>query len=935
MNLPERKTRTALSVACLMTVGAILVVMEYPERGFAFKGENQASSEDRTHEVARLVELTQAVGMLREHYAFQARLRPRHMLFAALQGVEDALEYVLVSPAVDLDDSPLGDKKPLPQRFTVQVRGKTHSFSAAKVDDLYQMTWKLLEVFNQFHEDEETQRKMEDAAIEGMVSVLDPHTVYLDEAAFKEMKMSTRGSFGGLGIVISVRDGNLRVISVFPRTPASRGGLKKKDHIVRIGDESTINMLVSDAAKRMRGKPGSEVAIWVKRKGWDKPREFLLTRETIKVDSVLPRDLDGEIAYVHVKGFQQSTAKEVQAFLDETYPNEPPKGLILDLRGNSGGVMSSAVSLADLFLAQGNIVTTVEKASSAMETDRSANGDRYEKTAIVVLVDHGSASASEIVTAALKFRQRGLVMGTRTFGKGSIQYVNGLDRGALKLTVGQYVGPGMETIQGQGIDPHVQLLSIHYGKDIYLPSYATEFEGEAALPFHLDDTGALRIYDPPGFSLRYLPIDEKEEEDEFEYDAIRIDTPVHLAWAILANYPSPDPAVMLEQAMDYLESMRQFEALELADLASEWGKRWEPGMVSPEPGLSLDCAVTPSKLSAGEKGQIEVTVANNGTAPAPRLFARSGSSNYKLDGKTCLLGHVEPGGTASCVMHFKVHQSSPAREDRVFVDLLSGDEDLISSTSTTARVLPSGKPRLRMSYFVDDTRGNGDHAIQVGEQFEVVLHIANTGDRALKKGLATLKNLSGAALFLSRGRIELEGLKPGEEKTVRFDVRAQKQPEGDRWKFQLAVIDMKARSSFSATQDLPATSAGSDVKAEQSWPSPEEPFVFVQPAVKASTLPEHGRMGDADSLALTGTVDYGDRLPPSEAGVSVYLNGRKVALAYFGDIKENQQAVPFSLPITLEEGVNRIVVTAYQKNQSPAYMSLYYNRQSPANGRKE
>ena len=992
MTLFQIDFRKFLSVALLTAAGALLVLMDYPDRGLTFVPAEDRPPETPSQRLSELMELTQAVGLLREHYAFQARLDPGKMLLAALRGVEEEFEYALVTPSSDLGPLPGEGTFELPETVGVQLRDAARRFDVSEIEDLYHMTWKLMEILERFPTDEETAKRLEDAAVEGMLSVLDPHTVYLDEHELREMKLSTRGSFGGLGIVISVREGKLKVISVMPKTPAARGGLKKWDHIVQIGAESTINMTVTEAANQMRGKPGTPITVWILRKGFDAPRAFDLEREEIKVESVLAKGLDGDTAYVKVKGFQQSTAREVEKFLDETYPDRPPAGVVLDLRGNSGGVMNAAVKLADLFVGSGNIVTTVEKPRKGTETDAATPGDRYEGAAVIVLVDHASASASEIVTAALKYTDRALVLGQRTFGKGSVQYINELARGALKMTVAQYVGPNMEAIQGIGIDPHVELRRVRTGSRVRLPSFADRFEGEGALPHHLEKTGAVPVYEPPVFALRYVPERKPiREGEEQEYDAVVIDEPVQLAWSMLSLHADPSAGRMLDASFEFLDEMAQLEDEKLAGLAEEEGKRWAPGAVPLEPDLDVAVTFDSDRVVAGIEGRITVRVTNRSAVEVPKLYARTESTNYKLDGKSCLIGNLARGETSSCEMGYRVAYTSPDRTDRLFVDLLTGMDEPVASTSVVVKTDSALQPRLAFSYGIAEVEGNGDGLVQKGETFKLDLLLRNVGKGALEKGLAIAKNLSGASLFLSKGRVDITELPAGGTAAVEFALKAQEDPDDGAWRFELGVVDLSARTHFSSTQAIPAGTVGqkasdvaSTVRAGDGaylHPGPDsrlpdfgslekggvyqatgkmgdwyrlqltgsrwgwvrsdavddavprdefggirETFIAVEPHITFIRRTPDELMGDAQRLEIVGDVDFGEGHAPLECGVGIYNNGEKVDMMYAGSRARGQHMVPFHFTIKLEEGQNRIVVEAYQKNQSPVYRSMYYNR---------
>ncbi len=985
LRLPD--VRMTVAAACFLAAGILAALMDYPDRGPAFRyaGDQEDAVSPADYP---LVELGMAASLLREHYAFQGRLQPHRMLLAALQGMAEQYDWVLIAPAVDLEEGATPSEA-LPDRIEVRMRGRAVTFDIGGVEDLFQMVWQISDVFATFSPPEKEARELEDAAIRGMLSVLDPHTSYLDETEYKDMKLSTEGSFGGLGIVISVRNGKLTVMSVMAGTPASRAGLVKGDVITRIDKESTVNLLVNEAVARLRGKPGTEVTLWIEREGEAEPRPVPLTREVIEVASVVATNLDGVTAYVRVKNFQQSTADEVRKYLDAAWPHHAPAGVVLDLRGNSGGVMGSAIQLADLFLPDGNVVTTVEKVRTGQDTDVSETGDRYEECALVVLVDHGSASASEIVTGALKYRNRALVMGQRTFGKGSVQYVNELQRGALKLTVAQYVGPDMEAIQGAGIEPHVELRRVGATKGVRLPSFADGFVGEGALPYHLGRTSARPVQDPSVFFLRY--VEDQQEPDPDDYDAVFIDHEVLLAWSVLSYAPARTASAMLEKALPLLQELAEWEEEVIGELALTEGKEWTAGEVPADAQLELSARPDREWLSGGDEGAILVSVYNRGDRTVPRLHVRTESEASRLDRRGCLIGTLEPGAGSSCRLRFKMPVSSPARQDRVFVDLLAGNDEVLASTTTVIGCNESPRPRLAISYRLDDSRGNRDGMFQVGEAVDVLVRIRNVGRATLEKGLATAKDLSGPALYVNSGREEFADLAKGQERPFKFAFTAQSAPEDGTWRFELGVVDVTSRRHVSGTQELPVAPDGGSPAAVRRWLAPVrtplpvliaphdrapvaglilgdgaveafeelgqwlrlrlpgdvqawapkaalspanpgtqatfvDTWVVLEPAVRVERRVPDSFLGADARMTLVGHVDFGVGHAAEQCGVSLYVNGRKVEMAWLGDLPPDRHQVPFRFEFDLDEGVNQIVVTAFQKNQSPGYAALYYNR---------
>jgi carboxyl-terminal processing protease len=294
-------------------------------------------------------------------------------------------------------------------------------------------------------------------AVNGMVQTLDPHSSYLTPEMLKQVEVETKGAFGGLGIEIGMKDGFLMVIAPIEDTPASRAGLLAGDKIVKIENESTKNMSVMDAVKRLRGEPGSKVTITIVRESPPEPKAYTLTRDIIKIRSVKSKSMGDGIGYIRLAQFQQDSHQEVdralQGFLKE---KGGMKGLILDLRNNPGGLLDQAVRIADEFIDSGLIVYTDGRVEAQKTKYVAHKEGTYTGFPIVVLVNAGSASASEIVAGALQDHGRAIIIGQRTFGKASVQTILPLDDGsALRLTTARYYTPNGRSIQAKGIEPDI------------------------------------------------------------------------------------------------------------------------------------------------------------------------------------------------------------------------------------------------------------------------------------------------------------------------------------------------------------------------------------------------------------------------------------------------------------------------------------------------
>jgi carboxyl-terminal processing protease len=299
--------------------------------------------------------------------------------------------------------------------------------------------------------------KLMQGAINGMMKSLDPHSSFMTAEMYKELEVETRGSFGGIGIEITILKDVLTVVSPIEGTPAYKAGIKAGDQIIRIEGQSTKDILITEAVKKLRGPKDTPVTITIFREGMDKPKDVVITRSVIQIKSVRFRIYDEHIGYLRIAAFQERTGEDVKkAVRDLEAKARPLRGIVIDLRNNPGGLLNQSVEVSDVFLKKGVIVSTRGR-SKGMESKAIARNDNDEPTCpIVVLVNEGSASAAEIVAGALQDNGRAVILGTQTFGKGSVQTVIPLENGAaVKLTTARYYTPNGRSIQAEGITPDI------------------------------------------------------------------------------------------------------------------------------------------------------------------------------------------------------------------------------------------------------------------------------------------------------------------------------------------------------------------------------------------------------------------------------------------------------------------------------------------------
>ena len=377
--------------------------------------------------------------------------------------------------------------------------------ATAAVSDTYRNLNLFGDVFEKIRTDyveKPDESKLVEAAINGMLSSLDPHSSYMDAKSFRDMQVQTRGEFGGLGIEVTQEDGVVKVVTPIDDTPASRAGIMAGDLIVAIDGESVQGLTLNQAVDKMRGPVNSPVKLTVLRGAAKESKDFTLTRATITIRSVRNQIEGDDVGYIRITQFNEQTFDGVKTAINKftsEIPADKFKGYILDLRNNPGGLLDQSIQVSNAFLERGEIVST--RGRNAEETQRynARPGDLSKGKPIVVLINGGSASASEIVAGALQDHKRATILGTRSFGKGSVQTIIplGQQNGALRLTTARYYTPSGRSIQAKGIDPDVQVLQDIpdelKGKD--------ESKGEAALKGHLkngeEEKGGSQAYVPP------------------------------------------------------------------------------------------------------------------------------------------------------------------------------------------------------------------------------------------------------------------------------------------------------------------------------------------------------------------------------------------------------------------------------------------------------
>lgn len=626
--------------------------------------------------------------------------------------------------------------------------------------------------------------------INAMLAGLDPHSSLLDPEAYKELRQGTEGAFGGVGVVVGVRDNLLTVIKPLPRSPAARFGINKNDRIMKINETSTFGVSLDQLVEHMRGAPGSVVNLSLLRDGAHSPQTMAIKREVIQVDSVESKILEVEkhkILHLTIESFSSRTTREVRDAIVKAEKQVKNKlaGIVLDLRSNPGGLLDQAVQVSDLFLKNGRIVSTIGRREEAENAGLGYSEFDYP---IVVLINGESASASEIVAGALQDNDRAVIVGQPSFGKGSVQTIFELPgEQALKLTIARYYTPSGRSIQNVGIMPHIWLQPLTKNDTNSNLLGMQRYKNERFLANHLNNRKTPSKdarHQTPDFKSYYLVDRQNELASEASDPELAVAKDLIVDVAMHYGVPTPEGTRRAGHWLSLAgkkikQGLAAQEEAVNKYLAQSFKVDWLRQDASPNAAKSLRLVLLQNLMTVveGETVKIPWEIQNTSAKPINRisLYARSDSDDVNT--YETLVGSLQPKEKKTGFFEFPVYMGFQQSMIRLQMGLAHDSEPTdIAPQKITLSVQKRDKPQLSASLELREDRGGRvSHTLEAGESGMLRVVVKNESKVPVKNVRVRVVNLSGSQINLSDKELKVSELLAGQSQTVNFDVQAQSQ----------------------------------------------------------------------------------------------------------------------------------------------------------------
>jgi len=871
--------------------------------------------------------LKRVLAIVNQVYVDSKRVKPSKMLEGSLDYLSTSIAPVLTT--FQEDDSSVEVKISVDQfKQTFKFRKPNNT------NELNRILQRLIRFVKQRLDTNEKLENVDYAVINGFLRQLDPHSSFLIPEIYSDFSASTSGNFGGVGMMIGLRKGTLTIIAPIDDTPASRTGLKANDQIVQINEESTINMSLTDAVKKLRGQKGTKVDIYIMRKGLTSPKKFTIIRDIIKITSVESYSFEKNqqrVGYLKINTFQQNTMDEINSHLHEMdYDLNDFHGLILDLRNNPGGLLDQAIKVSDRFLNNGVIVSTAGLTPDSIKSYKAHWFRSIMDIPIIVIVNNGSASASEIVAAALKKNKRAVVIGIQTFGKGSVQQVIPFKEGsALRLTTSKYLTPGNISIQSVGVTPHIAVTPYYISTDFLHVTSPKLDQGEKSLDQNFAEWGDKA--DVPLQTVFYLFEDEDKKDEDQEINLkvakrkrLEKDFLVQTAIQILRENNKMDFNHLLNRALAYTGKEQTIQEQKLIDkfaafeIPIDW-KSYEiskQGHIKSSVWLEIKTVSGKKEVWSKHSGPIQANsdirlylVAKNiGKTPVSKLMATTASKNGVFNDRQFAFGRLNPGESKQWFIPIKIAESSNSRNN--LISLVFTDQQKRKIHEDAIALVIKEKERPLFKYTITpyenknfQSKGNGNGLLESGESIAVKVDITNIGHGKSGPLTVLLRNGEGKIIFLKKGRQNLEALNPDETKSAILTFDLKEIPIDRNLDFSVNILD----------GTFPLTSIDQKIK----FP--------VGSVIKSTSNTSPAIEMHSDALLITASnSDIVGRIVDPQGVKDLYVFQNKKKIYYKNFVKrQNRTTVDFTLTLNLKDKNNSIVIVARDDNDVTARRRFY------------
>lgn len=859
------------------------------------------------------------------------RLNPQQMLQGALQQLSRQIPEIRASLTLN----------PGHNLLSLVVENQQVQFPLQPMRHLDELNHLLQKIVAYIQEHWETPNNLsivEYALIQGMLAELDPHSALLPKEVYNEFEINTRGNFGGVGLVVGIRDNQMTVITPIDGAPAAKAGIQAMDRIVRIGDESTENMDLTNTVNKLRGAKGSKLILYIMRPGFKAPQRFEMIRAIIQIDSVVSADLTNEkeiVRYLKIKNFQQHTDEDLVVNLKNL---DSLKGLILDMRNNPGGLLDQAVKVSDRFLSEKKtIVSTIgnRQNSSLYQSHWALSDPRLLSLPTVILVNRGSASASEIVASALKNNNRAILLGEQTFGKGSVQTVWPLrDQSALKLTVAQYLTPGNKSIQSVGVTPDIELYPVVVNPN-QMKLIHHKVTKEETLARHFQ--GKDQVEQPVALLPYLLPYQPAETTDllsqENAKNELKEDFFIKFAQQILTQHPQGSQTPLMETALAVQKrAMKEQDAKIVAALAKHQ-INWKLFPTQASPQLQIDIQTelktnatrlwipAPPVVPAGAEIRFKVTVKNLGKGAVNRLLAVTQSLHSLFNQHELPFGYLAPGESQTRQLQINLPKNLDNSIYAIHFNFI--DHQMKNWASQQIFLASQERQKARFEFELalwDDgqfeSEGNGDQKIQTGEKIALSLTIKNVGKGASENTIVLLKkNLGQPEIRLTRSRVSLGLLAPQQEKHATLVFQISKDTPLEKLKVFVEIRDAVAHKNNLVYQLALNETA-------------KVPHFYQPPVIDYkihTTDTSSNRVTTSENIQLEGTASDDQQM----RDVFIFLNKQKVFFQTNRG-KKPDPTLAFMTTLKLQKGHNRIVIFARDQDNLVISREMQIWRKKPS-----